>query len=393
MHLVFKNRFSGAVTFDELMAKPSESDVSEIRKNQYHIQPDHGCNIQFTSGTTGKPKAALLSHYSSLNNALFVGNRLEFDKTPHKICLNVPFFHTFGTNVAILAGLVHGTSIYLPGPSFNATDCVKCIQKYKCSYVYGTPTMHVDVINQVKSSQENLESLRFAVTGGSAITPQLLLDMQEHLGIERVRSIYGMTETAPVTFQSVPLESRDRVLDFVGKVQEHVEAKVVDNEGKLVPFGTPGELWVRGYCNMVGYYDEKEQTDAMITQDKWLKTGDQFVLHEDGFGKIVGRIKELIIRGGENIAPKEIEDFISTHPSISEVFVAGVPDDRMGEEIAAFIKLAPGAKELTQEDIKAFCKGKIAHFKVPQYVRIMTDLPKTISGKIQKFKLVEGFKP
>lgn len=220
---------------------------------------------------------------------------------------------------------VHGATLYLPNGSFKASEAVKCIQKYKCTDVFGTPTMHIDVVEQLKRSGERLESLKFAVTGGSPVSPKLVVDMQKYMGIERVRSIFGMTETSAVIFQSIPLEARDRVLDFVGKVQDHMEAKVIDSEGKLVPYGVPGELCVRGYSTMLGYYGDEEKTRETIGADKWLKTGDQFVLHEDGFGKIVGRLKEMVIRGGENIFPKEIEDFINTHPDVVESYVSSFP--------------------------------------------------------------------
>jgi len=381
---------SGTLSLNELL-RSSETDVAEIQTLHRKIQPDDGCNIQFTSGTTGKPKAALLSHYNFVNNGYHIGGRFEFDKAHHKVCMPTPLFHAYGVVIGVMAGLAHAASLYLPGLGFNAANSIKCIQKYGCTYLYGTPTMHVDTVAQLIKSKEQLKTLKYATTGGSPVSPQLSLDMQEYLGVERVRSVFGMTETSAVLFQSTPTEDKERVLNYVGKLTKQLEAKVVDSEGNLVPSGSPGELWVRGYSTMLGYYGDEEKTREMIGRDKWLKTGDQFVLYEDGYGKIVGRLKEMIIRGGENIFPKEIEDFLATHPDILEVHVAGVPDDRMGEEVAAFIKLKPGISKLTREDIKSFSKGKIAHFKIPRYVEVVTEYPKTTSGKIQKFKLVQTF--
>jgi len=300
-------------------------------------------------------------------------------------------FHAYGTIIAIMAGLCHGSTLVLPGASYNADESIECVKEQKCSYIYGTPTMYVDVVAKLKQKREHLESLRLAVIGGSPCTPKLLRDMIEYLGIEKVKSVFGMTETTAVTFQSVHDEDTDRVLNYVGHVQDHIEAKVVDASGNIVPFGMPGELCVRGYLTMLGYYNDEQKTKEIIGADKWLKTGDQFILHEDGYGQIVGRLKEMIIRGGENIFPKEIEDFLNNHPSITETHVVGIPDERMGEEVAAFVRLNPEIVSISLEEIKQFCSGKIAHFKIPRYVITVQEFPKTTSGKIQKFKLVKMF--
>lgn len=322
--LCYKFTFSGAFNLQELINSSSDSEIKQIDDLQHRLSPDIPCNIQFTSGTTGHPKAATLTHYNFVNNGFHIGLNQGFDKYHDRVCVQVPLFHAFGTVIAIMAGLTHGATLCLPAAGFHPPSSVKCVKEQKCTYIYGTPTMYVDLITHLKQNPEELESLKFATTGGAPCSPQLMEDMIKYLGIERVKSVFGMTETSAVIFQSILLESRDRPLNYVGHVQEHTEAKVIDADGNLVPFGTPGELCIRGYSNMLGYYNDKEKTDEMIGSDGWLRTGDQFILHEDGFGQIVGRLKDMIIRGGENIFPKEIEDFLNTHPSIVETHVSNL---------------------------------------------------------------------
>ncbi|XP_063697719.1 medium-chain acyl-CoA ligase ACSF2, mitochondrial [Culicoides brevitarsis] len=379
----------GAHSFEDLLRAPSQQEISHIALFQHLIQPDSCCNIQFTSGTTGKPKAAMLSHYNFINNGFHIGKNQEFDKDYHRICVQVPLFHAFGVVIGVMAALVHGATLVLPSPGYKAEESIKAIKHEQCSYIYGTPTMYVDVVAKLKEQREHLDSLRMAVIGGSPCSPKLLKDMEEYLGVEKVKSVFGMTETTAVIFQSLRDEDKKRVLDYVGHVQEHTEAKVIDQDGNVVEFGKPGELCVRTYGTMLGYYGDEEKTKEMIGPDRWLKTGDQFVLHEDGYGQIVGRLKEMIIRGGENIFPKEIEDFLNHQPGILETHVVGIPDERMGEEVAAFIRLAPGKETITRDEVKEMCKGKLAHFKIPKYVYAVKEFPKTTSGKIQKFKCRE----
>lgn len=314
------NYFSGAINFDDV-SNVSESEMSLIKSQQNEIQPDECCDIYFTSGTTGKPKATLLSHFNNINTGSLTGYRLEMDKEQHRVCLNVPFFHTFAGYAGFVPGLIYGSSLYIASPRFNADAAIECVQKYNCTYIFGTPTMYVDMISKAKINSSKVKSLRYALTSGAPITPQLLVDIQRYLGIKEVKSIYGMTECCTV-FQSVRDEKLETVLEFVGKAQDHVEVKVVDTKGNMVPFGESGELWVRGYGTMLGYFEDEEKTRETIRSDRWLRTGDQFVLYENGSGKFVGRVKEMINRGGENIFPKEIEDFLITHPAIEEVHVS-----------------------------------------------------------------------
>lgn len=386
------NKLQGTISYEELMKTVSEKDITFVESIQHNISPDSGVNLQFTSGTTGQPKAALLSHFNFINNAISLGLEHGFNLTEnHRVCIQVPFFHVFGVVTGILGSISHGCALVVPGPGYNPSASVQAIVSERCNVIYGTPTMYVDLVNEVKKTGTDLPSIKLAVTGGAPCAPQLYKDIQGVLGVEQVKTIYGLTETTCVCFHSVWEESQEKVLTTVGHLGDHWEAKVVDQNGALVPFGMPGELCVRGYGTMLGYWEDEQKTKETIGMDKWLKTGDQFVLREDGYGKIVGRIKEVVIRGGENIYPREIEDVLITHPDVLEVHCVGVPDDRMGEEVCAFVRLNNGVNEFDRAQVKEFCKGKIAHFKVPKYVEIINHFPKTTSGKIQKFKLLERF--
>ncbi|KAH8297914.1 hypothetical protein KR018_000615, partial [Drosophila ironensis] len=382
----------GALRFDDLLGLASQTEREEVAKTQLQVQPCSPCNIQFTSGTTGNPKAAALSHYNFVNNGIHVGNRNELEG--ERICVQVPLFHAFGVVITIMGGLTKGATLVLPAPGFSPADSLKAIASEKCTVLHGTPTMYVDLVNAQRKLKVPLGKIKKAITGGAIVSPQLIKDVREILGVESMRSVYGLTETTAVIFQSLPGEDGDVVLNSVGYLQDHVEAKVVDAEGNCVPYGQPGELCVRGYVTMLGYHGDQEKTAECIGKDKWLRTGDQFILEANGYGRIVGRLKEMIIRGGENIFPKEIEDFLNAHPQIIEAHVIGVPDERLGEEVCAFVRLEEGVapESFTAEALKAYSKGKLAHFKIPRFVIPVEAFPKTTSGKIQKFRLLEEFK-
>lgn len=379
---------SGAFNFHDVLELASAEHVASIEGKQQAIVPDSGCNIQFTSGTTGLPKAALVSHFSFLNNGYLIGKRNELGDKPHRILFQPPMFHAYGLVIGIVAALHYGSTMVLPAAGFDTTKSLEAITEEKCTVIYGTPTMYVDLLAKQRELGVTVDSPEIVVTGGAPCTPELFRDIKRNLRAEKVKTVFGMTELSAVIFQSMYDETADQMTETVGYIQEHVEAKVVDEKtGQTVVFGERGELWIRCYSAMLEYWDDPEKTQETIGKDGWLKTGDQFVLQEDGYGRIVGRNKEMIIRGGENIFPKEIEDFISTHvPNVAEVHVIGVPDKRMGEEICAYVKLKPNTT-LTQEDLKLISKGKIAHFKVPRYLVTVQSFPKTQSGKIQKFKL------
>ncbi|XP_050318965.1 medium-chain acyl-CoA ligase ACSF2, mitochondrial-like [Bactrocera neohumeralis] len=385
------NKLKGALTFDDLLDLSNPAEREAIKQLQHHIMPDSGCNIQFTSGTTGKPKAAVLSHYNFVNNGIHIGDRNQFDGSS-RICVQVPLFHVYGVVITIMSAMTHGSTLVLPAAGFSPADSLHAIVNEKCTVIHGTPTMYVDLIKKQRELKLPLETAKMAVTGGAPCSPQLFLDIKNVLGLDHVRTVYGLTETTAVIFQSRAGDKIEHILNTVGHLLEHIEAKVVDAEGHIVQFGEPGELYVRGYATMLEYYDDAEKTKETIGNDKWLKTGDQFILQADGYGRIVGRLKEMIIRGGENLFPKEIEDFLNSHPKIIEAHVIGVPDERLGEECCAFVRLQDGVETITHDEVKEFAKGKLAHFKVPRYMIPIDQFPRTASGKIQKFKLAEAYK-
>ncbi|GLH05213.1 Luciferin 4-monooxygenase, partial [Gryllus bimaculatus] len=383
--IISDKKFPGAVTYESLMESSTDGDVSRIETLQDLIDPDSPCNMQFTSGTTGQPKGTVLSHHSIVNNAYFTGKRLGFDKKPHRICLPIPMFHGFGNGIGIINALHFGCTLVLPSPTFQAETSINAIEKERCTAIFGTPTMFVDILSKNENPQ-TFDSLEIALTGGAPTPPHLIQKIVESLSLERCVLALGMTETGPTTFLHLPQDSRERCATTVGKVMDHTEVKVVDRKGDIVPMGQPGELLIRGYCNMLYYGNDEEKTRETIDSSRWLHTGDQIVLHEDGYAQVVGRIKDIIIRGGENIFPKEIEDFLSTHPDILDSQVLGIPDARLGEEVCACVRLNTGSK-LTSEELKTFCKGKIAHFKIPKVVKFVSDYPRTQTGKVQKQKL------
>ncbi|XP_032591930.1 medium-chain acyl-CoA ligase ACSF2, mitochondrial isoform X2 [Drosophila grimshawi] len=386
-----KQSLKGALRFDELLDLSNASEQEEITKLQREIQPESPCNVQFTSGTTGNPKAAVLSHYNFVNNGIHVGSRNELDG--ERICVQVPLFHAFGVGITIMAAMSKGATLVLPSAGFSPKDSLQAIVEEKCTVIHGTPTMYVDLVVAQRKEQLPLGKIKKAITGGAPVSPQLILDVKQVLGVEAMHSVYGLTESTAVIFQSLPGEEDDRVLHSVGHLTDHIEAKIIDEKGCVVPLGQPGELCVRGYLTMLGYHGDEEKTREIISADNWMRTGDQFVMEADGYGRIVGRLKEMVIRGGENIFPKEVEDFINTHPQVVETHVIGVPDERLGEELCAFVRLHHDVdpKTFTKESLREYAKGKIAHFKVPRYVVPVDAFPKTTSGKIQKFKLLKKF--
>uniref|UniRef100_A0AAG5DGP3 Medium-chain acyl-CoA ligase ACSF2, mitochondrial n=1 Tax=Anopheles atroparvus TaxID=41427 RepID=A0AAG5DGP3_ANOAO len=381
----------GAIKFSDLFGLPSERDISKVELLQPKISPDSGVNLQFTSGTTGQPKAALMSHFGFVNNGIHIGRRNELDQKEHRMCVQVPLFHAFGMVIAIMAGLSHGSTLVLPAAGFKAANSLAAIVREKCSVILGTPTMYVDLVRRIVESGVKLETPEIAVTGGATCSPKLFADIKQTLGVHKVKTVFGMTETTAVIFQSLFDESPEDVQQTVGHVTDHYEAKVIDRDGNTVPFGTAGELCVRGYGTMLGYWGDEKKTKETINVDRWLRTGDQFILREDGYGRIVGRLKEVVIRGGENIYPREVEDFLNTYPKVLEAHCIGVPDERTGEELCAYLRPKNPSDTISREEVKRFCEGKLAYYKVPKYVRVLNDLPKTTSGKVQKFKLAEMF--
>ncbi|XP_020288680.1 acyl-CoA synthetase family member 2, mitochondrial [Pseudomyrmex gracilis] len=381
------DHITGTRRLADVEASPTQAEVDAIAATQNEISCHDGCNIQFTSGSTGRSKATLISHRSLVNNSREAGLRAKIT-SEDTICLNVPFFHAFGLVMAQLMMFHTGCVLVLEGRSFDPAKSLQAIAKEKCTITYGTPTMWVNLLEAQQRLQLSIDSLKAGTIGGAPSPAELFKRIRGILRIENMMSIYGLTETTAVTFQSFREEDRHLTETTVGHLGNHVEAMVVDTDGLPVPFGTPGELWVRGYCNMLYYWDDEENTRKTLTSDNWLKTGDQFVLQENGYGAVIGRLKDMLIRGGENIFPREIEDFLMTHPKILEVHVIGAYDEVFGEEICACIQLREGEK-MTKNELKDYCKGKIAHFKIPHYVEFINEYPKTTSGKIQKFRLKE----
>ncbi|KAJ8917664.1 hypothetical protein NQ315_005111 [Exocentrus adspersus] len=377
----------GTYNFEEVLGLADPASISSIKKNQDTIKIDDPINIQLTSGTTGNPKAAAVSHFSLVNNGFYIGRRNELDRKHHRICVQVPLFHAFGTAITISAGINYGATLVLPCEGYSPNKSLDAIKDENCSIIHGTPTMYVDLVRVQKERKEKIAA-EIAVSGGAPCSPSLFKDMLTVLGVNKVKSVFGLSETTAVVFQSQSEDDEYKSTSTVGYLQEHLEAKIIDANNQIVPVGTPGELCIRGYCNMLGYYKDEAKTKETIEASGWLRTGDQFVLEETGYGRIVGRLKEMIIRGGENVFPKEIEDFLNTHPHILETHVIGLPHERLGEEICACIRVQEGCV-VTLADLNVFCKGNISHFKIPSVLITVETFPKTLSGKIQKFKLKE----
>ncbi|KAK8724644.1 hypothetical protein OTU49_011186 [Cherax quadricarinatus] len=375
---------SGAFKFGDLYDAGDTSHVKILGDISARLKSDDPFNIQFTSGTTGFPKAAILTHHMLVNNAYGVGKRAQYNKSRVRICLSVPLYHCFGCVAGALTGALYGATCVLPTEAYNPEACVQAIQDERVSSCYGTPTMFVDILNEQRRKPRDISSLSTGIMAGAPCPQELVMAVMNDLNMKDFMVMYGMTETSPVSFQCYPTDSPQVKSSTIGFPSDHIEAKVADEDGQVVRIGEAGELCIRGYCNFLGYWGDPEKTEETMGPDRWLKTGDLAVLQPDGYGQIIGRIKDLIIRGGENIYPAEIENFFLGHPSIIEAQVFSVPDARMGEEVAAWIRKADDA-ELTATTLKEWCKGKIAHYKVPRYILFKDEFPKTVTGKIQKF--------
>jgi fatty-acyl-CoA synthase len=350
------------------------------------LQFDDPINIQYTSGTTGFPKGATLSHHNILNNGYFVGEGCGY--TPEdRVCIPVPFYHCFGMVMGNLGCTTHGACMVVPAPSFEPRATLEAIQDERCTSLYGVPTMFIAELEHPDFDAFDLSSLRTGIMAGSPCPVEVMRKVMERMHMHEVGICYGMTETSPVSTQTSADDEVVHRTGTVGRVHPHVEVKIVDAAtGECVPRGEPGELCTRGYSVMLGYWNEPEKTDEAIDRAGWMHTGDLATMDADGYVRIVGRSKDMIIRGGENVYPREIEEFLYTHPDVADVQVVGVPDERYGEEIAAFVIAREGA-ELDPESVREFCRGKIAHYKIARYVIAVDEFPMTVTGKIQKFKL------
>ncbi|NXX22090.1 ACSF2 synthetase, partial [Podargus strigoides] len=383
------SKLPGTFHMDEVMQAGDSSHMKQLRAVQQTLSCNDPINIQFTSGTTGSPKGATLSHRNIVNNAQMIGVRLGFTEQNYRIAMPAPLYHCLGSVGGCMMMALHGSSCIFSSPSFEGKAALEAVSREKCSFLLGTPTMYIDMLSQPDFDSFDLSTLRGGVIAGSPVPPEIMKMIITKMHIPQIVVAYGTTENSPVTFMGFPSDSTTRKIETVGCIFPHTEAKIEDPEtGKLLPLNTPGELQIRGYCVMLGYWDDPAKTSEVVTAEKWYKTGDLASLDEDGYCRIIGRCKDMIIRGGENIYPAELEQFLHTHPKVEEVQVVGVKDSRMGEEICACIRVRAG-QDCTEEEIKAFCKGKISHFKIPRYVVFVGQYPLTVSGKIQKYKLRE----
>ncbi len=352
------------------------------------LQFDDPINIQYTSGTTGSPKGATLSHHNILNNGFFIGEALGYTERD-RVCIPVPFYHCFGMVLGNLASTTHGACMIVPAEAFDPLAVLETVQAERCTSLYGVPTMFIAELEHPRFSEFDTSTLRTGIMAGSPCPVEVMKKVQAQLGMREVTICYGMTETSPVSTQSAIDDPLDKRVSTVGRVHPHVEIKIVDPAiGAVVPRGAPGELCARGYLVMLGYWNNDTATRAAIDAARWMHTGDLATMDNDGYVNIVGRIKDMIIRGGENISPREIEEFLYTHPAVADVQVIGVPSERYGEEVMAWVKLRPGATA-SEDELGAFCRGKIATFKIPRYWKFVDGFPMTVTGKIQKFRMRE----
>ncbi|KAM5135518.1 medium-chain acyl-CoA ligase ACSF2, mitochondrial [Mantella aurantiaca] len=385
--IVLDKKHPGTFHFEEVMNAGTTQHVKQLQDLQKTLSCDDPINIQFTSGTTGYPKGACLSHHNIVNNAQYVGLRLGYDwRWDIRVALPVPLYHCMGSVLGSLTSILYGPTLVLPSPSFQARAVLEAVSKEKCTSVYGTPTMYIDMLGEPDFASLS-STLTTGIIAGSIVPPEILKKILTETTMRSIMVGYGTTENSPVTFMGFLYDDIFRKMDTVGYIMSHTEAKVVDtNTGLVIPLNASGELWIRGFGVMLGYWDEEEKNKETITPDRWYKTGDIATMDEYGYCRIVGRCKDMIIRGGENIYPAEIEQFLHTHPKVMEAQIVGVKDARMGEEICACIRIHSD-QECTAEEIKAYCKGKISHFKIPRYIVFVNEYPLTISGKVQKFKL------
>ena len=375
--------------WDALATASAGGDRAELAAAQANLSPDDPINIQYTSGTTGFPKGATLSHHNILNNGYFVGELCGYTEED-RICIPVPFYHCFGMVMGNLAATSHGAAMIIPAPAFDPKQTLAAVAAERCTSLYGVPTMFIAELAEENFESYDLSSLRTGIMAGSPCPVEVMKQVVSRMGMTEVQICYGMTETSPVSTQTRADDSLERRVSTVGRVLPHVEVKIIDPEtGLTAPRGTPGELCTRGYSVMLGYWAEPEKTAEAIDAARWMHTGDLGIMDSDGYLNITGRIKDMVIRGGENIYPREIEEFLYTHPDVLDAQVVGVPDERYGEELCAWIRVRPGAEPLTSETVREFAAGKLARYKIPRYIQIVDEFPMTVTGKVRKVEMRE----
>jgi fatty-acyl-CoA synthase len=378
---------AGTLSFEDLAAAGHDLDETVLASIESRVDPDDVFNIQFTSGTTGTPKGAALTHFNIVNNGFFVGEGMGLT-ADDRVCIPVPLYHCFGMVLGVLAAMTHGAASILSGDGFDPVAVLTTVANERCTALHGVPTMFIAQLEHPRFGEFDLSSLRTGIMAGSPCPTAVMRRVVAEMHMPEVTICYGMTETSPVSFQSRPDDTLERRVGTVGRVHPHVQVKIIDAAGRVTPRGVAGELLTRGYSVMRGYWNDPERTRDVIDAGGWMHTGDLAIIDEHGYCNIVGRVKDIIIRGGENVAPREIEEFLYLHPAVFDVAVVGVPDVKYGEEVCACIQLRAGMA-LSEEDIREFCRGRIAHYKVPRYVRFMDSFPLTISGKVQKYLIRE----
>jgi fatty-acyl-CoA synthase len=377
----------GFLRFDDVLGMGGERHRKRLAELAPKLQFDDPINIQFTSGTTGAPKGATLTHHNILNNGFFIGEAQRLTDRD-RVCIPVPLYHCFGMVLGNLACITHGAAMVYPSEGFDPLASLEAVEAERCTALYGVPTMFIAELGHPEFKRFDLSSLRTGIMAGSPCPIEVMKRCVSEMNMSEVTIAYGMTETSPVSTQTSYDDPLERRVGTVGRIHPHVEIKIVDTDGRIVPPGTPGELCTRGYSVMLGYWDDAERTAEAIDRAGWMHTGDLATLDADGYCNIVGRIKDMVIRGGENVYPREVEEFLFRHPTIEAVQVVGVPDLKYGEELCAWVKLKPDTKA-TAEEIQSFCKGQIAHYKIPRYVKFVDAFPMTVTGKVQKFIMRE----
>ncbi len=373
--------------WDEFIGTAGPAQAARLSGLAAQLDPDDPINIQFTSGTTGTPKGAVLSHYNIVNNARATALAMQLT-SDDRLCVPVPLYHCFGMVLGVLACVSAGACLVFPGPSFEAGETLRSVAENQCTALHGVPTMFVAMLAEPGFETYDLTGLRTGIMAGAPCPADVMTRVIHEMQLSQITIAYGMTETSPVSFQSGVDDSFDRRVNTVGRIQPHLEAKIIDQHGRIVPVGQQGELCTRGYSVMLGYFEESRLTSEVLDAAGWMHTGDLAALDEQGYCRIVGRLKDMVIRGGENIYPTEVEDFLRGHPSILDVQVFGVPHDRLGEQLCAWVVAKPG-ESVDAAGIKAWCAGSIAHFKVPELIRIVPEFPMTVTGKPQKYLMRE----
>lgn len=377
----------GMIRFDDIAAMAPADAAGQLLSRAQASQPDDAINIQFTSGTTGLPKGATLTHFNVLNNGYFSGQAMALG-SQDSLCIPVPLYHCFGMVLGVLACVTHGASMVFPSEAFEPGAVLEAVSEEHCTALHGVPTMFIAVLEYPDFKSFDLSKLRTGIMAGAPCPIEVMREIISEMNMGEVTIAYGMTETSPVSFQSATNDPLEKRVATVGRIHPHVQVKIIDEQGAVVPRGASGELCTRGYSVMLGYWGDKEQTDESIDTAGWLHTGDLAVIDNEGYCDIVGRVKDMIIRGGENIYPREIEEYLFQHPKIQEVAVFGVPDERFGEAVVAWIKLREG-ESIDAEEIRNYCNEQIAYYKVPKHIFIVDEFPMTVTGKIQKFIMRE----